>query len=83
MTYDFELEKAVKKIKESNAEKVLIQLPSGLKPKAKEIADFLESVTGADIIIWAGSCYGSCDIPLEVKSLGIDLIIHFGHSEWE
>jgi len=83
MTYDFELEKAVKKIKESNAEKVLIQLPSGLKPKAKEIADFLESMTEADIIIWAGSCYGSCDIPLEVKSLGIDLIIHFGHSEWE
>ncbi|MBN1377253.1 diphthamide synthesis protein [Candidatus Woesearchaeota archaeon] len=83
MTYDFELEKAVKKIKESNAEKVLIQLPSGLKPKAKEIADFLESATEADIIIWAGSCYGSCDIPIEVKSIGIDLIIHFGHSEWE
>lgn len=79
--YDLELNKAVEKIKQENAKTVLIQLPDGLKPRAKEIQDKLEKETEkkVKILIWAGSCYGSCDIP-QVKT---DLIIQFGHSEWK
>ncbi|MEK6916431.1 MAG: hypothetical protein AABW92_01690 [Nanoarchaeota archaeon] len=33
--------------------------------------------------MWGGSCYGSCDLPLEVKKLGVDLLIHYGHSPWQ
>lgn len=79
MTYNLELEKAIKKIKQSKAKTVLIQLPDGLKPKAKHIADEIEQKTKAKPIIWLGSCYGACDTP-NVKN--IDLLIQWGHSKW-
>ncbi len=82
INYNLELEKALEKIKETNAKMVCIQLPDGLKPKAKEIQDFLNQKTNAEILIWGGSCYGACDFPLEVEKIGIDLLISFGHSEW-
>lgn len=83
MEYDLELDKAIKIINKEKAKKVCIQLPDGLKSKAKEITDVLHNATGADIIIWMGSCFGACDIPLEVERLGADIIIHWGHSAWK
>lgn len=82
--YDLELEKVAEKIKKENAKTVLIQLPDGLKPKAKEIQEFLAGKIDKDtnILFWAGSCFGACDIPLSAKSANVDLIIQFGHSEW-
>ena len=82
MEYDLELDTVVNKINTENAKKVCIQLPDGLKPKAGEITKFLESKTKAEIIIWLGSCFGACDLPIEVESLGVDLLIQWGHSEW-
>ncbi|MCK4521713.1 MAG: diphthamide synthesis protein [Nanoarchaeota archaeon] len=79
MTYNLEPNKAVKEIKNKKAKTVLIQLPDGLKPKAKEIADFIENNTNAKCFIWMGSCYGACDIP-NVKDF--DLLIQWGHSEF-
>ncbi len=83
MEYELELEKAAEKIKEEKAKLVCIQLPAGLKPKAAEIQHFLEGKTDAKIVIWAGSCFGSCDIPVHIEKLGVDLIIHWGHSQWQ
>ena len=80
--YKLELEKAIEKIKESNAKMVCVQLPDGLKSRAKEIKDTLEQETKAEILIWGGSCYGACDFPTEVEKIGVDLLISFGHSEW-
>jgi 2-(3-amino-3-carboxypropyl)histidine synthase len=82
MEYDLELESVVARIKKENAKSVCIQLPDGLKPQANEIADALHEKTGATIIIWAGSCYGACDVP-EVENLGVDLLIQWGHSAWQ
>ena len=42
MNYNLELEKTIKQINKSKAKSVCIQLPDGLKPKAKEIADKIE-----------------------------------------
>jgi len=78
MDYNLELDKIVEKINKTKAKNVLLQLPNGLKNKASEIASYLEKRTKANIFIWLGSCYGSCDIP-NVKD--IDLLIHFGHSK--
>ena len=75
--YDLELDKAVKKIKEEKAKTVLVQLPDGLKPRAKEIKEELEK-TGAEILFWGASCFGACDIP----NFKADLLIQFGHSKW-
>ncbi len=58
----------------------------GVSPKRRTFAagvkDKLEKETKATIMIWAGSCYGACDIP-NIKNLGIDLLIQWGHSEWK
>lgn len=82
MQYDLELDNVVKKIKSENAKLVCIQLPDGLKPKAAEIQEAIEKNTPARVIIWAGSCFGACDVPFQVKNLGVDLLIQWGHSEW-
>jgi len=81
MQYDLELEKAIKQISKQKAKLVCIQLPDGLKPNAKEIADKIEAETKAKIIIWQGSCFGACDVPLQIEKLGVDLLIQWGHSE--
>ena len=80
--YDLELDRVVSRIKAEKAKTVCIQLPDGLKPKAKEIADEIEKQTNARVIIWLGSCFGACDIPVEVKRLEVELLIQWGHSEW-
>jgi len=79
MEVDLELEKVVKEIKSNKAKSVLIQLPDGLKPRAKEIQEKIQQETDATVFIWAGSCFGACDIP---SVNGIDMLIQFGHSEW-
>jgi 2-(3-amino-3-carboxypropyl)histidine synthase len=81
--YNLELEKAVKEINKSKAKLVLLQFPDGLKPYATIIADYLGKETNAEFLIWAGSCFGACDVPFEVERLKpkIDLTIQFGHNE--
>jgi len=81
--YDLETEKVVKEIKDKNAKIVCLHLPDGLKPKAAELQKAIQSQTNAKVIIWGGSCYGSCDLPLQVKNLGVDLIVHYGHAAWQ
>lgn len=83
MDYDLELDRVAGEITKNKAKLVCIQLPDGLKPEAKNIADELERKTGATILTWMGSCYGACDIPLAVKELGVDLLVQWGHSAWE
>lgn len=80
--YDLELNRAVDEIKKSNAQSVCIQLPDGLKPKANEVKNYIENNTNASVVIWLGSCWGGCDVPIVVEKLGVDLIIQWGHSEY-
>jgi diphthamide biosynthesis enzyme Dph1/Dph2-like protein len=80
MEIDLEIEKAVEASKRARI--VCIQLPDGLKPKALEIHDAISKGTKAEVLIWAGSCYGACDTP-ELTGLGVDLLIQWGHSRWE
>lgn len=82
MQYNLELEKAISEIRKSKAKKVCIQLPDGLKPRAREIADELHDKTGAEILIWMGTCFGACDTPLGLERIGVDLLIQWGHTEW-
>lgn len=82
--YDLELERMIAEIRKAKAKTVLIQLPDGLKPRAKEIKEFIDGRMGKEVrlIFWSGSCFGACDTPLEAEKLGVDLMIQFGHSEW-
>lgn len=82
MDYDLELDKAVEIIKKEKAKLVCIQLVDSLKPKSLEIVKYLESKTDAKIMVWMGSCFGACDIPLELNNLNIDLLIQWGHNKF-
>ena len=81
MQYDLELDKVISNIKKSKAKRVCINLAEGLKPMADKIKREIESKTNAEAFIWADSCFGACDIPLEIEKLGIELLIQFGHNE--
>lgn len=82
MEYDLELDKAIDRIKKEKANLVLLQLPDGLKPRAREIQEELGQSTSARILIWGGSNFGACDAPVEVERLGVDLVLAWGHSAW-
>jgi len=82
MEIDLELERVTAEINEKGYKLVVLQLPEGLKPKALEIADRIELNTEATPIIWSGSCYGACDVP-DLSDVGVDLLIQWGHSQWE
>jgi 2-(3-amino-3-carboxypropyl)histidine synthase len=87
--YNLELERIVKTIKKNKAKRVLLQFPDGLKPYATSIKEKIEkqlkqeSKSNCEIFIWLDTCFGACDVPLEVEKLGIDLIVQFGHSDWK
>ena len=80
--YNPELERAVAKIQEIGAKMVCIQLPDGMKPEAQTIADRLGAETGARILIWLGSNFGACDIPLGLQRMNVDLLISWGHNKF-
>lgn len=80
--YDLELNKVIERINSENSRLVCIQLPDGLKPRAREIHEAIEKNTSAKAIIWMGSCFGACDVPLQVQRLGVDLLVQWGHSVW-
>ena len=83
MEYDLELDRVVKEIKKQKATLVCIQLPDGLKPRANEIQKQIERNTNTEVLIWLGSCYGSCDTPQGLDKLKVDLLIQWGHSKWK
>ena len=78
--YYIDLEKAVRKINKNNYENIVLQIPEGLKYIFKDLVNYFEEKTNANIIISAEPCYGACDIPnyLYVDKK-IDLIIQIGH----
>ena len=60
---------------------VVLQFADGLKPYALSIVDYLKSKSsGVDFMIYLGSCFGACDVPLGLDILGVDLIIQIGHN---
>ena len=80
--YNQELQKAIEKIKQENSKLICIQLPDGMKPEAKEIEAAITKETDAKVLIWLGSNFGACDIPLGLDRLGVDMLISWGHNRF-
>jgi 2-(3-amino-3-carboxypropyl)histidine synthase len=79
--FDFEEERIKQEITSLGAKRVLLQFPEGLKPEAPRIARIIEKL-GALPIVSADPCYGACDLATaDAEILGVDLIVHFGHSK--
>ena len=82
MELDLEINKAIERINEEKAKLVCLQFPDGLKPQATKIAKEIENKTNAKIIIWLGSCWGACDLPVGIDKLKVVLLIQWGHSKF-
>ncbi len=80
--YALETTEIIEKIKKNSYKTILLQLADGLKPQAQEIVDRIKKETGADVFIWAGSCFGGCDIPFGLEQLGIQLVVQYGHNRF-
>jgi 2-(3-amino-3-carboxypropyl)histidine synthase len=78
--FDFEEERVRQEVLKRGAKRILVQLPEGLKLEAPRLAKIIEKA-GALPIVSADPCYGACDLATsEAECLGVDLIIHYGHS---
>lgn len=79
--YYLELDRVAREIVDRGAERVLLQLPNGLRPYAFDMAAELEEKTGATVMISGDSCYGACDLALRpAEVVGAELLVHYGHS---
>ncbi|MEE8167344.1 MAG: diphthamide biosynthesis enzyme Dph2 [Candidatus Hydrothermarchaeales archaeon] len=80
-TYDFELDRIIKIVKDKKYSVIGLQFPEGLKDYAAGIADEV-SKAGCEVIISSDPCYGACDLAdEEMHELGVDALFHFGHAE--
>ncbi len=58
-----------------------LQMPDGLIAWAPSLAAIVENFTGVRATVLADVNYGACCIDdLTAQSLGVDLLVHFGHS---
>lgn len=82
--YDFEIDRILGEIKRLDARRVLLQFPDGLKSFSLSLIDELQSrVDGVDFLVHVDPCYGGCDVALdEAKRLNVDLVVHFGHTQF-
>lgn len=76
--FDLELDRVVKWIGDGGFSSIAVQLPEGLKVRAPEISEYIESRTGASVLIIGRPCYGACDL-FDYKGWA-DAIVHYGHS---
>jgi len=80
--YDLEEQHIIDHIKKGNYKKVLLQFPDGLKTRAGDVVKKLEETTNVTYLIWFGSNFGACDLPIGVQALGVDLVVAFGHNKY-
>ncbi|MDW7732310.1 MAG: diphthamide biosynthesis enzyme Dph2 [Methanolobus sp.] len=79
-SFDFQIERIVSIIKDSDVRLIGLQFPEGFKRRSPGIAARIEEETGVRVIISGNPCFGACD--LDVALLGrVDLLFHFGHAQ--
>ncbi|KAK5964291.1 Diphthamide biosynthesis protein 1 [Trichostrongylus colubriformis] len=79
--YTFEIPKTIWKIRSTGSKQVALQFPEGLIMYSGLIADILEKYTNCATIIMGDVTYGACCVDdYTAKSLGCDLLVHYGHS---
>mgnify|MGYP001596864331 CR=1 FL=1 len=76
------MDDVVKRLKEINAKRVLVQFPEGIKLRIQNIARELEK-NGIEPMISLEATWGACDVREdEAKRLKCDAILHIAHSDY-
>ena len=79
--YNFEVCKTIWRLRQMQATAVALQFPEGLLIYACVIADILEVFAGTEVVIMGDVTYGACCVDdLSAAALGVDLLVHYGHS---
>lgn len=79
--FDLHLDAVADAIDEAGAERVLVQLPEGLRWRGPGIVDDLAKASGVEVLLSAEPTFGACDLAdAEAASVGCDLLVHFGHT---
>lgn len=71
-----ETDRLLEVIRGRNAKTVGLQFPVGLRTKAVELAQEIESQAGVTCLVSADPSFGACDI----AEMPVDLIVHLGHA---
>ena len=71
-----ETDRLLEVIKGRNAKTVGLQFPVGLRTRAVELAQEIESRAGATCLVSADPSFGACD----VAEMPVDLTVHIGHA---
>ncbi len=71
-----ETERLAEVIRGRNAKTVGLQFPVGLRTKAVDLAQEIESKAGVMCVVSADPSFGACD----VADMPVDLIVHLGHA---
>ncbi|GJQ10278.1 hypothetical protein GpartN1_g2069.t1 [Galdieria partita] len=79
--YDFEIHKAIWRMRRQNAKKVALQMPEGLTMFATVIANIFRKYAAVQVVILGDVTYGACCVDdYTAVMLGCDFLIHYGHS---
>ncbi|CAE7725781.1 Dph1 [Symbiodinium pilosum] len=82
-THDFEVHRSVWKLRRAGARHIGLQLPEGLQGWATALADIFSRFvpTAESSTIFGDVTFGACCIDdLGASALGVDFLIHYGHS---
>ena len=81
--YRIDLSRLEEEARRRGARRVALQLPDGVKPLARRIADCISEKLGLEVVIHGDSVFGACDLQWEkVSRLGVDLVLHLGHTPY-
>ncbi|HLD49335.1 MAG TPA: diphthamide biosynthesis enzyme Dph2 [archaeon] len=76
------MEELISEILKRKPNRLLLQLPEGLKARAIEIIEKIEQ-KNIEVFLSADPCYGACDLRVhEAEMLGCDIIVHIGHNKF-
>ncbi len=73
--FEFDLDKANEELKTTGVKNVLLQVPDGMRRKIDRFIDSLD----VEVTLWGGTCYGACDLPLDIGDS--EALVHIGHTE--
>lgn len=80
-SYDLEVDRVIREIKDKKVKKVLLQFPDGLKIHAGNVVDKIRDKTDVIPVIFFGTCFGACDIPIYLTK-DFDLVVQWGHNSF-
>ncbi|MDX1612033.1 MAG: diphthamide biosynthesis enzyme Dph2 [Candidatus Thermoplasmatota archaeon] len=78
--YDIEIDWIVETLNKRDDEVVGLQFPDGLRDYGPALADWLHEEVGCEVVLSGDASFGACDIALDMERIGVDVLIHFGHS---